>query len=162
MLEKYEEKLSPIEDTSQTETRAKSEANNRWIEFWPDLQKAAMDSEEHFDKKFFAVSTGALGLSMTIVQFVKEPDCKWLFIVAAIAFLLSLSLNLVVHLYSKHFQDIQSDLIDEYINSDQLDDNHIHERIIHDNANVLWINISSLIIFFIGVVVLAMFLFINL
>ena len=87
------------------EDKVKKEANKRWLEFWPLLQKAALDSEEHFDKKIFAVSTGALGFMLTLIQFIKWPEYKCIAGVAAGAFVFALLTNMIVHLYAKSSQD---------------------------------------------------------
>jgi len=143
------------------EDKVKKEANKRWLEFWPLLQKAALDSEEHFDKKIFAVSTGALGFMLTLIQFIKWPEYKWIAGVAAGAFVLALLTNMIVHLYAKGRQDKQSDLIDEYINGDEKDDSAIHERIKKDNKHILAMNITSLVCVIIGVAALSTFAILN-
>ena len=135
------------------EDKVKKEANKRWLEFWPLLQKAALDSEEHFDKKIFAVSTGALGFMLTLIQFIKWPEYKWIAGVAAGAFVFALLTNMIVHK--------QSDLIDEYINGDDKDDSAIHERIKKDNKNILAMNIASIVCDIVGVTALSTFAILN-
>lgn len=143
------------------EDKVKKQANERWLNYWPSLQKAALDSEEHFDKKIFAVSTGALGFLLTLIQFIESPCHKWLATVAAGFFVLSLMMNMIVHLDSKRRQDKQSDVIDDYINNSDRGDAHIHELIRKDNKKILGMNIISLLLLIIGVIALSAFSILN-
>ena len=45
------------------------ESHQRISEFFSELQKAALNSEEHYDRKIFAISAGAIGVELTILQF---------------------------------------------------------------------------------------------
>ena len=143
------------------EDKIKKEANKRWLDYWPSLQKAALDSEEHFDKKIFATSTGALGFLLALIQFIKWPCHKWLVAIAAGFFVLSLIMNMIVHLFSKAKQDKQSDAIDEYINNTERGDVHIHEMIKKDNKSILKMNITSLVFLVIGIIALSAFSILN-
>ena len=148
------------EDTEQSRC---DQAVKYWTDFWPKLQDALLDSEEHFDKKVFALSAGAIGLELSILQFVKgTPVAVWCVVVSTSLCLAALILNLLVQYFAKNRQEKQAELIRDFIQRPKENDDYITERLIKDNNILKWINLISMVFLFGGIVFLGVFTFINL
>lgn len=130
------------------------------------MQDAAAQSEEHIDKKVFAISAGAIGLELTLLKLFdgKSLNWYWLAILAAGSFVMALLLNLVVHLVGKRFQSKQSKMIKDFIyEAPQASQSHqIYETIEKHGVTIFWINLFSSILAITGVICLFVFTFLNL
>lgn len=134
-----------------------------WIDFWPKLQEAQLDSEEHFDKKVFSLSAGAIGLELSILQFVKgTPLAIWLVIVSTSLCLAALILNLFVQYFAKNKQEKQAEIIRDFIQHPKTSDDYIIAHLIRDNKVIKRINLTSMLCLFAGICFLGVFTFINL
>lgn len=142
---------------------APDEDIKRWQEYWPKLQEAALDSEEHFDKKIFAVSAGAIGFELSILQFVKDHPQRigWM-IASSICCISALLLNLIVQYVAKIQQDKLALQISELIRNSKVDDGSIERKMVKYNKFLTIINISSIVLLVSGIAFLAVFSFINL
>lgn len=142
---------------------APDEDIKRWQEYWPKLQEAALDSEEHFDKKIFAVSAGAIGFELSILQFVKDnpqgnrlDDClKYLLYLCA-------TIKPNRSYVAKIQQDKLALQISELIRNSKVDDGSIERKMVKYNKFLTIINISSIVLLVSGIASLAVFSFINL
>lgn len=140
-----------------------SESHKRLSAFFPELQKAALDSEEHYDQKVFTISAGAIGLELSILQFFStQPRAIIWVIISVSAFVFALLLNLIVHYFAKLKQDKQSDAIRSFLESDKDDDSFIYNMIRKDNNTIRRINVFSIAFVFAGIACLAIFTFTNL
>jgi len=129
-------------------------------EFWPQLEEATNNSEEHFDTKIFAVSSGAFAIELAILQFIKKPaDCfaKW----AAALLIVTLLLNISVHLIGQSFQHSQSKAVEEFINGEESSDDKIYRKIKKQDRTIHVINIISLLTLVVGISFLAAFTLTN-
>lgn len=137
-----------------------------WKQFWPDLQKAASESEEHVDKKVFALSAGAIGLEVTLLSlpYFNEAKCLCLAGSAAICFVISLCVNLLIHIKGWKNQDNESKVINDFIQSkpDAFSSDKIYALIERHGTNIRRWNIFSSVILIIGIVLLFSFTFLNL
>lgn len=134
-----------------------------WTDFWPELQKALLDSEEHFDKKVFSLSAGAIGIELSILQFVKgTPVAVWCVMLSTALCLGALIFNLLVQYIAKIKQEKQADIIRDYIQQPKESDNYIIKRIQKDNKALKVINLFSMILLLGGIFFLGVFTFINL
>lgn len=132
-----------------------------WSKVWPTVQDAAMQSEEHIDKKVFTISVGAIGLELTLLELVagKSHDWYWIAFLAAGFFVIALLLNLVVHLVGRRFQFRQSKMIKNFIHESPhaLQSYEMYEVMEKHSYRILWINICSSIFAIIGVILLFVF-----
>lgn len=141
----------------------KSEVIQYWIDYWPKLDDAKLDSEEHFDKKIFALSAGTIGIELSILQFVGgKPELMWCVLISALFCLISLTLNLIVQFVASSMQEKQSRMIRAFIEDPTDDDSFIYKRLIRDNKRLKCINIISMVSLVLGIVFLGVFTFINL
>ena len=134
-----------------------------WQEYWPKLQEAALDSEEHFDKKIFTLSAGAIGIVLTLLQFLDVTPCSviWVIIAASLC-VIALLMNLLVQYIAKYQQDNQAELIRTFIANPIDDDSYISERMRKDNKILMWINGISIGCLISGIICLCVFTVINL
>lgn len=72
-----------------------------WTKYWSTLQDATQNSEEHVDKKIFALSAGAIGLEVTLfsLPFMNNVEKKGFAICAAACFILALCGNLFIQIW---------------------------------------------------------------
>jgi len=145
-----------------------SQGNNKraqeveyWTAFWPTVQEASLKSEENIDKKVFSLSVGALGLELTLWEFVWQDISrgKILAFLAAFFFVIALVLNLYIHLYGRRTQFEQSKMIKSFITdeSSKLDSWLIYSKIEKQNQNILVLNKISSIVVIIGILLLLVF-----
>lgn len=142
----------------------REEKEKFWNEFWDVIQKATSETEEHIDKKVFAVSSGAIALELTILQFLdKGTACciclaKW----AAALNILALALNIAVQLIGHCFQHRQETMVESFLSDKNIeDDNNIHKAIKRHNNWLFALNIASVVFLFAGLVMLSWFTLTN-
>lgn len=140
-----------------------SESHKRISVFFPELQKATLNSEEHYDQKIFAISAGAIGVELAILQFFDFSPHGIAYVIISVAcFTVALILNLIVHYVAKYKQDKQSDMVRAFLESDKEDDTFIYDSIRKDNRTLRIINLISIVFLLGGIVCLAIFTFVNL
>lgn len=125
-------------------------------EYWPQLEQATTSSEDHFDTKVFAVSSGAFAIELAILQFIDKPAdsyAKW----AAALLIVTLLMNISVHLIGQSFQHSQSKVIEKFINGEEVSDEKIYRKIKWQDNVIHWINIISLLTLIAGISLLAVF-----
>lgn len=128
-----------------------------WNEYWPILQTATGDSEEHLDNKIFVVSSGAIALELTIIQFISDPLNINLAKYSAICNISALALNIAVHLLGQGFQHNQAKLIEQFLSNPTDRDSNIHKRIKQHDNWLMGLNIISLLCLFTGIILLTVF-----
>ena len=133
-----------------------------WQEYWPKLQETALDSEEHFDKKVFTISAGAIGIVITLLQIWGDDRCGVNWVIIAISlFVIALLLNLLVQYFAKSRQDKQADMIRKFIANPTEDDSYISERMRKDNRILMWINGFSIGCVILGMAFLIVYTYLN-
>ena len=140
-----------------------------WKGVWPSVQEAASQSEEHIDKKVFALSAGAIGLELTLLEIVGKKELvggcgERLAFIAAGLFITALLLNLFVHLIGRGFQSKQSRLIKDYLHDSPkaLPSHQIYNIMEKHSKWILRINWCSAILAVAGVVCLFVYSFLKL
>jgi len=132
-------------------------------EFFQEIQKAALNSEEHYDQKVFALSAGAIGIELAVLQFLHSRlQGIFLAVLSVGCFVIALFLNLIVHYVAKCQQDKQSEMVRSFLESNENDDRFIYDRILKDNKILEVINLISIVALVAGVICLAVFAFVNL
>lgn len=121
------------------------------------FQKSIENSENDFEKNLTYISSGALGLSLAFIdKIVKLENANHsIFLVIGWVFLtLTLSLNLLSHLISKHFTKISRDDFDKK-------DQAINLKIKQRNGKIDIINWVSVFLFILGITSIVIFSSIN-
>ena len=161
-MAKQQKADSKVQETDNQKKEAIAQTIKGWQEYWPKLQEAALDSEEHFDKKVYTLSAGAIGIVLTLLQFWKDDRCGAIWVIIAVSlFVLALLLNLIVQYVAKSKQDKQAELIRAFIANPTEDDSYISERMRKDNRILMWINGFSIGCVILGMAFLIVYTYLN-
>lgn len=137
-----------------------------WEKVWTTVQETASKSEENIDKKVFALSAGAIGLELTLLELIgeKNPGWNWLAFAAAGLLVLALILNLTNHLYGRRTQNQQSKMIKDFIyeESGALTTPEIYSMMEKHSMRILRIHRASSILVITGIMILFAYSFIKL
>lgn len=137
-----------------------------WENVWTSVQETASKSEENIDKKVFALSAGAIGLELTLLEVIgnKSQEWNWLAFLAAGCFVLALLLNLINHLYGRKTQSKQSKMIKDFIYEDKkaLTTPEIYSRMERHSRAILRIHWASSISVIAGIVLLFVYSYLKL
>lgn len=147
----------------ESEKRAKE--LDYWKNFWPTLQDATLNSEEHVDKKIFALSAGAIGLEVTLfsLPFMNNVEKKGFAICAAACFLLTLCGNLYIQIWGwKKQAELTAD-IRAFIQGKPWAprSKDIYDKIAKNGERIRKGNSYTSIILIIGIASLSIFTFLN-
>ena len=156
----------PPNDTVVQQVLSREEEVKYWEKVWSTVQETASKSEENIDKKVFALSAGAIGLELTLLELIgeKNPDCNWLAFVAAGLLVLALILNLINHLYGRRTQNKQSKMIKDFIYEDSkaLTTPEIYSKMEKHSVRILRIHRASSVLVIMGIMILFAYSFIKL
>lgn len=137
-----------------------------WENVWTSVQETASKSEENIDKKVFALSAGAIGLELTLLEVIgnKSQEWNWLAFLAAGCFVLALLLNLINHLYGRKTQSKQSKMIKDFIYEDKkaLTTPEIYSRMERHSRAILRIHLTASISVIAGIVLLFVYSYLKL
>ncbi len=137
-----------------------------WENVWTSVQETASKSEENIDKKVFALSAGAIGLELTLLEVIgnKSIEWNWLAFLAAGCFVLALLLNLINHLYGRKTQSKQSKMIKDFIYEDKkaLTTPEIYSRMERHSRTILRIHWAASISVIAGIVLLFVYSYLKL
>lgn len=133
-----------------------------WLDFWPTLQQATRETDNHIDKKVYGIAAGGIGLEMASIQFLNDTCFKWLAITSAILFSFTLMINLGSHVWSLKSQQKERDAITDFISQeDSIDDQHIYDLIRKENKIITIINNCSILLMIAGILSFLIYLFLN-
>ncbi|MGD0785395.1 MAG: hypothetical protein ABR969_06250 [Sedimentisphaerales bacterium] len=129
-----------------------------YLDYRQELANSKFKVAQDFDKALLTLSGGALGISMTFIKdIVTKPEYKWILVVSWTCFGLSIIILLL------GFYVCRKAYTQEILFLDA-----IQEKVIKANNNKnTWseatevANISALVFFIIGLILLATFIFIN-
>ena len=137
-----------------------------WETVWTTVQETASKSEESIDKKVFTLSAGAIGLELTLIELVwrEFPEWNWLAFISASLFVIALLLNLIVHLYGRKTQQIQSKMIKDFLYEDDhaLSTPEIYSKMEKHSKRILSINWVSSISVILGIIILFVYSYLKL
>lgn len=130
-----------------------------WLnEYWPDLQKASFDSESKLEKYLFTVSSGAFGLLLGTMGFIKKPDYISLLFCCFGAFACSLLLCIIYHVIAKRGHKKQFEMIEKFVKNPNMDDTGISKRIKRRNSFLDCLHVFSLIFIIAGMILFVLYL----
>ena len=121
-------------------------------EYWDKLQNAKDDSEAKLEKYLFTISTGAVGLLLGTLNFIKPQDIKillWSFG----AFVLAMLICIVYHFISICGHNKQFRLIEEFKDHQGKGDNKIRRDINVRNFVLILLHVMSLICIIVGIII---------
>jgi len=139
------------------------EKKKYWLdEYWPELQKAAFDSEEKQEKYVFTISTGAVGLLLGTMGFGNKSYGIGFALIALGLFTVSMMLCVIYHIIAKRNHNNQFRMIENFLSNPENGDSELRGKICLSNNSLDWISIFSVILILIGIFLFAIFLFKNL
>lgn len=137
-----------------------------WENVWTSVQETASKSEENIDKKVFALSAGAIGLELTLLEVLgnKSQEWNWFAFLAAGCFVLALLLNLISHLYGRKTQSKQSKMIKDFIYEEKkaLTTPEIYSQMEQHSRMILRIHWAASISVIAGIVLLFVYSYLKL
>ncbi len=134
-----------------------------WLnEYWPELQKATLDSEEKLEKYIFTISTGAVGIIMGTMGIQTESKDICLTLIALGSFTFSMLFCVIYHIIAKRNHTKQFKKIEEFVFFPDNGDSEIRKKIKNSNKLLAWTAIISVIFIFAGIVFYALSLIKNL
>ena len=155
-----------IEQSRKEISVSREEQVRYWESVWTSVQETASKSEENIDKKVFAISTGAIGLELTLLEVIgnKSQEWNWLAFLAAGCFIFALLLNLMNHLYGRKTQSQQSKMIKDFIyeESKALTTPEIYSRMERHSRRILRIHWAASILVIAGIILLFVYSYLKL
>lgn len=155
-----------IEQSQKEVSISREEQVKYWENVWTSVQETASKSEENIDKKVFAISAGAIGLELTLLEVIgnKSPEWNWLAFLAAGCFIFALLLNLMNHLYGRKTQSQQSRMIKDFIYEDPkaLSTPEIYSRMERHSRRILRIHWAAASMVISGIILLFVYSYLKL
>lgn len=151
---KKTETSSPINNEESTKKMA-----DNWVnDYWPKLQKAKDDSESKLEKYLFTVSTGAVGLLLGTMGFIKKPNNIELLFCGFGSFAMAMLICIVYHFIAMSGHNKQFNLIEKLNNNIIKDDAQIRKDIGVRNKALFCLYFLSLLFIIAGMVLFIIYL----
>ncbi len=133
-----------------------------WQEFWPLLQDASKETENHIDKKVYGITVGGIGVEMASLQYLDSVKFKVIAIIAGGLFIAALLLNLYSHVRALDSIEEEEDSIQAFFDQeDAVDDSGIYALIQKKNRGITIINHISIWTMALGIASLMAFIVVN-
>ncbi len=140
----------------------RKERTDFWGEYWPKLQEATKETEEHIDKKIYGITVGGIGAEIASLQYLKSIDCKILAILASGFFIAALLLNLYSHVTALKSHEKQGDSIQQFFDdANAIDDSEIYKTAQRENKKITLINHISIWTMALAIGLLIAFIVVN-
>lgn len=111
------------------------------------------ESWQYVEKRLYAIASGALALSITLLTFTKPLQCQYLIISSWIFLVLSIVFNFISHIVSYKASDkAREEIFDRMRKNLPYEADAINDIINKGNKPIGWLNISSFITLAIGVI----------
>ena len=111
------------------------------------------ESWRSVEKMQYSIASGALALSITLLTFVEEVQCKWLIISSWVILVLSIVLNFVSHIVSYRVSNMAREEMFERMRSGvKYDVGAINESLNKHNKGIESLNVASIVLLLLGVV----------
>lgn len=132
---------------------------NEWKEFRKDVYENKSKSEDDFEKYITLIASGALGLSLTLIDKIvpiESATYKCILITGWVFFSLTLLSSLLSHFFSKRFSEKTINEVDKDVDYDTIVKN-IESR----NSVIEGFNIFSIFTIVMGIFSIVLFVSIN-
>lgn len=138
------------------------ESYEEYKAYYAILQQHISDSEDYIEKRTFAIASGGLTLSITILSLLESPKLLLLLCIAWGCFVFCLLANLLSHCIAKHLTNTMLDELDKQITQNQEYDAKTLRNIEKKKNKIISImNWFAIVPMFVGVIVYLIFLFFN-
>ena len=116
------------------------------------------ESWRYVEKMQYAIASGALALSVTLLTFTDVVQCKWLIITSWILLVASILINFASHIVSYIASDTTREkMFDRMREGTPYEPNAINDIINKYNKPTMWLNIVSIAFLAFGVIGLLIF-----
>lgn len=120
------------------------------------------ESWRYVERMQYAIASGALALSVTLLTFTDDVQCKWLIITSWILLVTSILINFASHIVSYIASDTTREkMFDRMREGTPYDPNAINDIINKYNKPTMWLNIISIVFLALGVIGLLIFFIIQ-
>lgn len=120
------------------------------------------ESWRYVEKMQYAIASGALALSVTLLTFTDVVQCKWLIITSWILLVASILINFASHIVSYIASDTTREkMFDRIREGTPYEPNAINDIINKYNKPTMWLNIFSIVFLALGVIGLLIFFIIQ-
>ena len=120
------------------------------------------ESWRYVEKMQYAIASGALALSITLLTFTDAVQCKWLIVVSWVFLVASILMNFASHIVSYMASDTTREKIFDRMREDSpYEPNDINDIINRYNKPTMWLNIISIASLTLGVIGLLIFFIIQ-
>ena len=135
---------------------------DKYLKVIIDTQNTLDESWRYVEKRFYAIASGALALSITLISTTisttHDIHSKWLIITSWILLTLSIIINLVSHIISYQSSDKTiKDLHDKIKKNEPFDTDKINEMINKYNDRISLFNLASIFCLILGIIVMIAF-----
>lgn len=133
--------------------------DNEWVEFRKSVYETKSKSEDDFEKYITLIASGALALSLTLIDKlvpIKDASYIWLLVVGWCLFSVTLFINLLSHFLSKMYSEKTISEVDTGLEKDI-----ILKNIDSRNSKIDCLNIISIISIFLGILSIILFVTLN-
>lgn len=132
----------------------------KYLDVVKEVQKTEKESWRFIEDRLYAIASGALALSITLLTFVKEIHHAWIIVLAWILLAASIIFNLVSHKQAYNASIyVKESIFDKIKKNELFNEAEINTIISEQNANVerhnkislwsLYVGVSFTLIFFI-------------
>lgn len=126
---------------------------DKHLEVANNIEATRDESWRNVEKMQYSIASGALALSITLLTFVEEVQCKWLIISSWVILVLSIVLNFVSHIVSYRVSNMAREEMFERMRSGvKYDVGAINESLNKHNKGIVSLNVASIVLLLLGVV----------
>ena len=125
---------------------------DKHLEVANNIEATRDESWRNVEKMQYAIASGALALSITLLTFTEVIQCKWLIVLSWVFLVSSITLNFVSHIVSyKVANTAREDIFKRMRNDDKFDVDAINKSINKHNKWIVRFNIASIVTMLLGV-----------
>lgn len=125
---------------------------DKHLEVANNIEATRDESWRNVEKMQYAIASGALALSITLLTFTEVIQCKWLIVLSWVFLVSSIILNFVSHIVSyKVANTAREEMFERMRNDAKYDVDAINKSINKYNKWIVGFNITSIVTMLLGV-----------
>lgn len=126
---------------------------DKHLEVANNIEATRDESWRNVEKMQYAIASGALALSITLLTFTEVIQCKWLIVLSWVFLVSSIILNFVSHIVSyKVANTAREEMFERMRNDAKCDVDAINKSISKHNEWIVGFNVASIVTMLLGVV----------
>lgn len=126
---------------------------DKHLEVANNIEATRDESWRNVEKMQYAIASGALALSITLLTFTEVIQCKWLIVLSWVFLVSSIILNFVSHIVSyKVANTAREEMFERMRNDAKYDVDAINKSISKHNEWIVGFNVASIVTMLLGVV----------